>query len=555
MTNSIRCDIIALDKRVLSESTTIYLPKGKRKMKELKLEELTTRQKLGMTMNAYVSREGDNTDYIVALIKDHSLGSVWINPTVSDFEYKMSKIKAAADYPILIMCDAENGIGDYRIGRQNAIGCTGSEELAYAFGKTVAVTARNLGYNVVCNPVVDMADGNMTCGTNTRSLGNDKYEVARLAKSIARGMHDSGILTVAKHYPGSKNNNGDIIDAHMAEGLSYDTKEELLDYAIYPYTEMMKAGLLDGIMTRHERYVNIDSEYPASLSKKVIDIIRECDFDGFAITDALCMMGVVAKFGKRDPVGMCIAKGNDISLPYSEDVESVFNALCEYYDRGLLPDERLDEAARRVIEAQHKTLAEPKYTELCEEDKANFHRINTDSIYARIDDGISAALSRDGKHLFVVMCEKVLADGTLDVDTFSGAWYPTNEITAKIKKLFPNSEIAPISEYPSIGDMSEILEKAPEFEDVVFVCYFKSCAGVGLEMLTPRIISLFHAFQVTNTVSTVLHFGNPYILEPLPHISRVIIGTMAPESVLASFDVLAGLYPAKGVLSYDVKLK
>lgn len=524
-------------------------------MKELRLEELTTRQKLGMTMNAYVSHKGDNTDYIVSLIKDYCLGSVWINPTASDFEYKMAKIKAAADYPILIMCDAENGIGDYRIGRHNSIACTGSEELAYTFGKAVAVTARNLGYNVVCNPVVDMTNGNCTCGTNTRSLGNNKYEVARLAKAIAGGMHDGGILTVAKHYPGAKITNESIIDTHMAEGLSYDTKEDLLDYTLYPYTELMKANLLDGIMTRHSRYVNIDPDRPASLSKEVIGVIRECGFDGFAITDALCMMGIVAKFGKHDPVGMCIASGNDISLPYNDDVKSSFDALCEYYDRGLLPDARLDEAVRRVLEAQHKTLAEPRFTQLTEEDKANFHRINTDSVYAKIDDGIPAALSRDGKHLFAVMCEKVLADGTLEVDTFSGAWYPVNGIMAKIRELFPNSETASITEYPSIGEMSELLERAPKFDDVVFVSYFKSCAGVGIEAFTPRIISLLHALQVTNTVSTVLHFGNPYILEPLPHFSRVIIGAMSPDSVLTCFDVLAGNYPAKGMLSYDVKLK
>ncbi len=526
-------------------------------MRELKFEELTTRQKLGMTMNAFVSDEvgGDNTDDIVELIKDHCLGSVWINPHTPDFENKMARIKAAADYPILIMCDAENGIGDYKIGRHNAIGCTGSEELAYAFGKAVGVTARNLGYNVVCNPVVDMADGNRVCGGNSRSLGNNKYEVAKLAKSIARGMHDGGILTVAKHYPGSKINNGDVVDSHMAEGLSYDTKEELLDYNLYPYIEMMKEGLLDGIMTRHGRYVNIDPDYPASLSKKVIGIIRECGFDGFAMTDALNMMGVVAKYGKRDPAGMCIANGNDISLPYFWTIPDTFAAVCEYYDRGLLPDERLDEATRRVLEAQHKAMAEPKYTDLTEEDKANFARINTDSVYARIDDGVPAALSRDGKHLFLMMCKDKIDLTSLSVDTFTEGWHHPGEIVATIKELFPNSEIDTLTEFPTPGDMCRAVEKAPNFDDVVLITYFNSTCYVGMEVFTPRIISLMHAFQMTNTVSTVLHFGNPYLLEPLPHVSRVIIGTMSADGVRAAFDVLAGRYPAKGVLSYDVKLK
>ncbi len=524
-------------------------------MKELKFEELTTKQKLAVTMNAFVSDDYDNTDYIVSLIKDYRLGSVWINPTTPDFEYKMSKIKAAADYPILILCDAEQGIRDYKIGRHNAIGCTGSEELAYAFGKAVGVTARNLGYIVVCNPVVDMANLNCVCGGNSRSLGNNKYKVAELAKSIARGMHDSGIMTVAKHYPGTLAKEVNYIDSHMGENVCKNTKEELLDYSLYPYLEMMKEDLLDGIMTRHGRYINIDPDHPASLSKKVIDIIRECGFDGFMLTDALIMMGVVARYGSRDPIGMAIAAGNDFSLPYTQDNEFAFNAACECYDEGMIPDDRLDEAVKRVLAAQHKAMIEPKYTELTEKDKADFARINTDSIYERVDEGVPPALSRDGKHMFLVMCEENLDINKLSVDTFSGSWYRPNEIVDKIKEHFPSSDIRFITEYPSPSELCRAVEAAPKYDDVVFVSYFNSRAYVGIEAYTPRILSLIHALQGSNSISTILHFGNPYILEPLPHIPRVIIGTMSADNIRVCFDVLAGTYPAKGVLSYDINLK
>lgn len=57
-------------------------------------------------------------------------------------EEMMEKVKAVADYPILIMTDAEGGIADHMVGKHNAIGTTGSEKHAYAFGKVVGVTAR-----------------------------------------------------------------------------------------------------------------------------------------------------------------------------------------------------------------------------------------------------------------------------------------------------------------------------------------------------------------------------------------------------------------------------
>ena len=57
-------------------------------------------------------------------------------------------------------------IGMYTIGRQNALGMTDREKLAYTFGKITAVTARKMGYNVVCNPVLDMCHEAEICGAN-----------------------------------------------------------------------------------------------------------------------------------------------------------------------------------------------------------------------------------------------------------------------------------------------------------------------------------------------------------------------------------------------------
>lgn len=218
-------------------------------------------------------------------------------PENANARNKIERIKAAADYPILIFSDAESGIGEHLIGRHNAVGLADNEELAYIFGKVTAVTARNMGYNVICNPLLDMVDQNAVCGGNSRSLGSNKYRVTALASAIARGMHDGGVLTVAKHYPGSTANEA-TIDPHMAESSSDMTREELLEYNLYPYLKLNEAGLLDGIMSKHSRFHNIDPVYPATLSKELLGIIRDEGFDGFFITDAMGMMGVVSRWDR-----------------------------------------------------------------------------------------------------------------------------------------------------------------------------------------------------------------------------------------------------------------
>ena len=136
-------------------------------------------------------------DYLEELIRAHALGAIWVVPRNERNFPLLKRLKEAADYPMLIFTDAENGLGEHQIGRHNAIGCTGSAELAYIFGKVTALQARALGYNVICNPVLDMVNANWTCGGNVRGYGHDKHEVVRFASAEARGMHDAGVLTVA----------------------------------------------------------------------------------------------------------------------------------------------------------------------------------------------------------------------------------------------------------------------------------------------------------------------------------------------------------------------
>ena len=72
-------------------------------MKELKLEELSIRQKLGMTFTAFIngmSRTPEEDAFILDLIKNHSLGCVWVQVDRDGVEELIAKVKEAADYPV-----------------------------------------------------------------------------------------------------------------------------------------------------------------------------------------------------------------------------------------------------------------------------------------------------------------------------------------------------------------------------------------------------------------------------------------------------------------------
>ena len=529
-------------------------------IKELKFEDLTVEQKLGMAMVGHTYNRWNDNDseeniqYVIDMIKDHKLGAIWVDAFKR--EEIMARIKEVADYPILIMTDAESGFVDERtpkIGYHNAIGTCNTIEGAYAFGKVTAVNARNAGYNVVCDPVLDMTKGNATCGTTVRCIGSDKHRVTELAIAEAQGMHDGGVLTVGKHFPSAPGN--PMIDSHMAENCSDVTREELIDYYLYPYLELSKRGLLDGIMTAHCRLTNIDPEYPASLSKKVIGLFRDLGFNGFTVTDALVMMGTAAKFGRDGSRGLAIEGGNDLALTWTVN-KDCYESLLKCYDEGIISDEMLDAAVIRVLETQHKVAMLKEPGVITDEDVENFNKISKDGVFAKTDDGVSTELSKDGKHFFVILTPNgAIKNGEINVDTMAKNWYNPHHISERIKESYPNSFIKFTSEFPGTGDGYYICEKNVDYDDIVFVSFTECLAYVGCENFAPRLISLFEALQITNRISTLVHFGNPFVLEDLPHIGRILIGGASTASVDATLDVLEGKYPAKGSLTYDIKFR
>jgi len=531
-----------------------------KELKELRFEDLTVKQKLGIIHTPLLQRgivEG-GVDYIIEKIKEHAVGIVWVQwsttPESIDFdEDVIRRVREAADYPLVIVTDAEDGMEPYRIGQHSALGTTDSVEHAYAFGKATAIVAKSHGYDMVCNPVLDgRANG------WTRGYGQDKHQIARLAAAEARGMKDGGLLTMAKHYPSVKY---DVeVDTHMVEAISSQTREELISESLYPYTELMKEGLLDAVMSAHEKLPNIDPDAPASMSKKCIDIIRELGFDGLVMTDALCMMGIRARYGRKECFGYALEAGNDIPLYYANDPKFDQEAIYECYEKGLISDVALDAAVKRILALQHKALLNrtPKYISLTAEEERRARSINADGIYAVLDSDTPLAIDPNGKYFFALMVRNEYTSGVEDglvVDTFSNGWHYPAKITAKIKELFPNSHVEQFCEFPTQGQSGRILNRSLDYDGVIFLTFSEFIAYMGVEHFTHRVISLIDAMQYTDRIGTLVHFGNPKIVEEIAHIPRRIFAGRAENATYAAIEVLAGKREAKGKPNYKLNLR
>ena len=295
--------------------------------------------------------------------------------------------------------------------------------------------------------------------------------------------------------------------------------------------------------------------YLVETKKKVIDIIRRLGFDGVIFTDSLAMMGILQKYGERNAMALAIEAGCDLILPnYRTDHEDCYKMMLQNWKEGKISAERLDDAVRHILALQ-KYVAEnqEKTVDFKATDRQKLNAALADCITAVTDKGVVVSLpDTSKKRLFVILTERNAPEGAVTQEVSVSSWYSPERIAAKILAEFPNGEIAYISEFPTAKQNEILLNKATEFEEVVFVTFCTAAAYQGTDCLTRRTEALINALGQSGKISAIVHFGNPFAVENLCAVPRVIFAYGASASQPYAIEVLSGKRTAKGRLLYDV---
>ncbi len=521
----------------------------------LTLEQMTPEQKIGRVLCARRFADQEDIDFTLELVKNQACGCLQI-PCKGRYRELIKMFREAADYPLLIINDMGSGFPPSALPKVPLVSLAACKNHEYtkAFAAAIAKEAREAGYSGVWSPVVDIVQCDGPCKV-FRCAGDSPMAVSEIAKDILEVFESYNYSGSAKHYPGSDIGN---VDTHMVEGASYMTEEELVNETLVPYFELMRAGLLRSIMVGHQRLVNIDEEYPASLSKKVIDIIRKRGFDGVAFTDSLAMMGILQKFGEAGAMALALMAGNDIILPnYRTPTREVYRMMLDAYKNGDITDERLDEAVRRVMKLEEYCAKEPENPYPVPENiEEVLNNVARDCITAECADGVSPAIgNNDKKRLFITVVEQDF-DADADAQEISYTnWYSPKQVEESIKKNFPTSDVIFVREFPTAKDNEVVLNTATAYDEVVVVTYCKSTAYSGTDGLTRRMESVINALIVPGKVKAIVHFGNPLALKFLLPVERKLYGYAASASQSYALDVLAGKIPAKGTHPFPILAK
>ena len=524
-------------------------------MELLKLSEMTVEQKIGMLFVVRGFRNEDDRAFIFDMLKKKAVGGIQVTCREGCDE-EIRQINEAAGYPVLICADMETGfpLSDNHIPAMMSLAATNDEEMAYQFGCITAIEAKRMGYNTVWGPNVDLIMGDSLCCV-PRVFGTDPQRTARLSAAVARGYAENGMCFTAKHFPGGR----DVtVDTHMMEGCSMHTEEDIRSVDLIPYLEIMNTCGLAGVMTKHTVYPKIDPEYPATLSKPLIDILRSTGFDGVIMTDSFAMMGILQKYGEENIYGQAVAAGNDMVLPnYRITFREAYNYMMKSYENGVITPERLDEAVRRVLAAQALTCKPAASKELSAEQATLSHRIAEKSICAITDEGTDVALAPDKKRLFVVMQENLYREeGGEDYEiSVPGAVVEADlpAIRQEIENYFPGSTVMAISQYPNYRQIEKVCYASTKADEVIFLTYTLTGAYRASEAFSDKMIRIMESMQ--QRIAAIAHVGNPYAMVDTPHSPRRLFAFGGSDNIPQFLRILAGKAKAEGSLPVSLDLK
>lgn len=331
------------------------------------LTEMTLEEKVGqLFLLAYRKDEnGNNLTSLNQAALDQLTtlqpgGVILFEENVSTVEGIRGYIKAAqntAKYPLFVSVDQEGGAVQ-RITKSEAIpatavppmfnvGKTGDVSLAQKVGIVLGSELSVFGFNLDFAPDCDVFSNPNNTVIGHRSFSTDPQVVAEMSVALAKGLEQTSIIPVAKHFPG----HGDTsADTHVGYAISNKTLDELWQTELVPFQAQVKAGV-PAIMVAHISLPVINGDNtPASLSKAVVtELLRgELGYDGVVITDALAMGAIVQNYGTETAAVQAVLAGCDVLL-IPQDAAAAYNAVLAAVKNGTIPQARIDESVLRIL--------------------------------------------------------------------------------------------------------------------------------------------------------------------------------------------------------------
>ncbi|MBE3519047.1 MAG: glycoside hydrolase family 3 protein [Firmicutes bacterium] len=268
-------------------------------------------------------------------------------------------LRSGPGIPLFISADQEGGIvcrlteGFPVMPGHMALAAADGPQLVEKVAEAIGTGLRVAGVNMNLAPVLDVNDNPENPVIGIRSFGSNPERVAELGAAYARGLRESGVIPVGKHFPGHGNTS---VDSHLDLPVLPHSWDRLERVELFPFRRAISEGL-ECVMTAHVLFEAIDPDRPATLSRKVlVGLLREkLGFSGLVMTDCLEMNAISKHPGTVRGAVEAFKAGADVLLISHtfELQKEAYMALCSAVRNGEVPRSRLDESVSRILRLKY----------------------------------------------------------------------------------------------------------------------------------------------------------------------------------------------------------
>lgn len=321
---------------------------------QVKLDNMTLEEKVGQL---FLVRYDKNM--ALSWINDYYAGGYILfakdfdNHTKESIKEELSSLNKNSKIPMVFAVDEEGGyvtrISRYKAFRDekfpsprdvyDSLGEEGLESIEKEKGELLL----SLGINLNLAPVADVSvDSNDFI--NIRTFNRDAKETANLIGLMVDYANEVGISSSLKHFPGYGNN----VDTHTGVAIDERSYDNFLNNDYLPFEEGIKRKV-PSILVSHNIIKCIDSEYPATLSKKIVtgELRNKLNFSGIIITDDLSMGAVSSYVDDNSAAVLAINAGNDLII--TSDFVNMYNSVITAVKAGKIKMGTIDTAVRRIL--------------------------------------------------------------------------------------------------------------------------------------------------------------------------------------------------------------
>lgn len=268
-------------------------------------------------------------------------------------------VRAASpiDIPLLISIDVEGGAvirfhWSKTLNSAQTLGKKYDTERARSQFEYIGEGLITAGINVDLAPVLDVTKDPSDHFLGKRIISSDAQTVADIGVACIEGLHDAGVLSVVKHYPGHGAANTDSHDTTPVVEKSIDS---LRGYDLVPFRAAIQGGA-DGIMVAHILYTAIDESNIATLSDILIEKLlrEEYGYEGIVMCDDFRMAGLRKQTSLDKAAVQFLLAGGDLILCGANHTyqKTILKGLYDAYENGILTDERINESVYRILSAK-----------------------------------------------------------------------------------------------------------------------------------------------------------------------------------------------------------